>query len=185
MAIADRAAALAGLVRQVQALAAGVAVRARQLAWIALGAGAVAWLTLFARWAFDSTPKFLFFAIVLLMLLAPGLVLIGFARAVVGAIDTSESLAAEVAELAADGAQDVAAGLADVSSASGFGALASLLGSLWRLKDYRSDFGSIVSKVVGSTRLVNPLYLLWAAAAVIGAGFVVLLALAGVLVWAL
>jgi hypothetical protein len=185
MELIERSQGLVGLIREVQGLAAGVAARARQVGWVALAAAVVAWLTLFGRWAFDSSPKFVFFAVVLLLLLAPGFVLVRFARSVVGAIDTSDSLAAEVAGLAADGTGEVVAGLVDVSTEPGLGKLGSLLRALWRLKNYRGDFGDIISKVVGSAKLLNPIYLLWAGAAALGAGLVILLALVGLLVWVL
>ena len=62
----------------------------------------------------------------------------------------------------------------------GLRTLGSLLGSLWRLRDFRSEFGSVVGAVVGSARLFNPIFLLWVGAAALGAGLVVVLAVIGV-----
>lgn len=180
--IGEKAQLLGALVARVQALAEGVAGRSRWIGRLALVAAPVAWLTLLGRWAFDSVPRFLFFVAVLGLLVAPGLVLLVFSRLLRETVATSESALDELAGLVAGTGAEIGGGVAGIAARPGLRSLASLLGSFWKLRDFRSEFGSVVATIVGSTRLFNPLFLLWVAAAALGAGLVVVLAVVGVLV---
>ena len=177
--VADRARMLGGLVGRVQSLADGIARRSRTMGRLALLAAPVAWITLFGRWAFDSIGKFVFFLMVLGMLAAPGLGLVVFGRLLRGTVGRSEAALDDIAELVTDGGSEVGGEVAGLVSKPGLRSLGSLLGSLWKLRDFRSEFGSVVGTVVGSARLFNPLFLLWVGAAALGAGLVVILAVAG------
>ncbi|MBT8202747.1 MAG: hypothetical protein HKN74_06120 [Acidimicrobiia bacterium] len=180
---AGRAQVLGGLIRRVQALASGIARRSRWIGRLALVAAPVAWVTLFGRWAFDSVPQFLFFAVVLAVLMVPGLVLLAFARLLAGTVSTSEAALGDLAGSVAGAGVELGGGVAGVVAKPGLRSLATLLGSLWQLRHFRSEFGSVVGAAVGSTRLFNPLFLFWVGAAALGAGLVVLLAIVGVVVW--
>jgi len=177
--LTDRAQMLGGLVNRVQSLADGVGRRSRLMGRLALLAAPVAWITLFGRWAFDSVGKVVFFLVVLGALAAPGLVLVVFGRLLRGTVTRSESALDDLAELVADGGSGVGGEVAGLVSKPGLRSLGSLLGSLWKLRDFRSEFGSVVGTVVGSARLFNPLFLLWVGAAALGAGLVVVLAVVG------
>lgn len=179
---ADRAHVLGNLVARIQALAARVAARSRWVGRLALVAAPVAWITLFGRWAFDSVPRFVFFAAVLGLLLLPGAVLLVFARLLSATVSTSQASLSELAGMLKGTGTEIGGGIAEVSASPGLRSLASLLGSLWKLREFRSDFGSVVASAVGSTRLFNPLFLLWVGAAALGAGFVLVLAVVGLVV---
>ena len=182
--VQERAHMLGGLVSRVQSLADGVGRRSASVGRLALLAAPVAWLTLFGRWAFDSAGKFLFFLIVLGVLAAPGLVLVVFGRLLQGTVTRSESALDDLAELVTEGGSEFGGEVAGVVSKPGLRSLGSLLGSLWKLRDFRSEFGSVVGAAVGSARLFNPLFLLWVGAAAFGAGLVVVLAVVGLVLLA-
>lgn len=181
--VAGRTASLYGLVERVQALASIVAVWARRAGLIALLAGAVAWLTLLGRWAFDSPALFLLTAVGAVVLALPGLMLVNFAAAVRSTIDTSSTVLADVRDLALESGQEVTSSIKQTMSRPGAGRMSALLGALWQLNGYRSDFSGIVNRLVGSARLLSPLYLLWVAAGLVGAVLVVLVAAVGILIW--
>ena len=178
--LVEKAQALGGLVRRVQSLAEGIAGRSRWMGRLALVAAPVAWLTLFGRWAFDSVAQFVFFLVVLALLAAPGLVLLAFSRLLKGTVSMSESALDELGGLVAGTGAEIGGGVAGIAAKPGLRSLASLLGSFWKLRDFRTEFGSVVGAVVGSARLFNPLFLLWVAGAALGAGLVVVLAVLGV-----
>ena len=177
--LSDRARQLGVLVRRVQSLATSVARRSRIVGFAVLIAAPIAWLTLFARWAFHSVPQFVFFALVLGALAAPGLVLLTFSKALeVGATQFDDVLV-EAKGMITAGGSELVTGVAAVAAKPGLGQLKTLLGSLWKLREFRSDFGSVLGKVAMTTRLVNPLFLAWVAASALGAGLVILLAALG------
>jgi hypothetical protein len=180
--IGEKAQVLGTLVARVQSLAEGIAGRSRWVGRLALVAAPLAWLTLFGRWAFDSVPRFVLFLFVLGLLAVPGLVLLGFSRLLRGTVSSSETALDELSGLVAVTGTELGGRMAGMAAKPGLASLASLLRSLWKLRHFRSEFGSIVGTVVGSARLFNPLFLLWVAAAALGAGLVVVLAVAGVLV---
>ncbi|MDH3607442.1 MAG: hypothetical protein OER12_10665 [Acidimicrobiia bacterium] len=178
-ALTNRVQMLGGLVGRVQALADGLARRSGVMGRLGLVAAPIAWLTLLGRWAFDSIPRFVFFLVVLLLLASPGLVLVAFGRLLGGTVSRSESALEDLRVLAREGGSELGSGVAAVAGTPGLRSLGSLLGSLWKLRDFRTEFGSIVSAVVGSTRLLNPLFLLWVGAAALGAGLLIVLAIVG------
>lgn len=178
--VTDRAQMLGGLVNRVQSLAEGIGRRSRSIGRLALLAAPVAWITLFGRWAFDSAGKFVFFLVVLGVLAAPGLVLVVFGRLLRGTVSRSEAALDDLSELVSEGGSEFGGEVAGLVSKPGLRSLGSLLGSLWRLRDFRSEFGSVVGAVVGSARLFNPLFLVWVGAAALGAALVVVLAVVGV-----
>lgn len=177
--VTERARMLGGLVARVQSLADGIARRSSWMGRLALLAAPVAWLTLLGRWAFDSVGRFLFFLVVLGALAVPGIVLVVFGKLLHATVSRSESALDDISELVTEGGSELGAEVAGIAAKPGLRSLVSLLGSLWRLRDFRSEFGSVVGAVVGSARLFNPVFLLWVGAAALGAGLVVLLALAG------
>jgi hypothetical protein len=179
--LSERARQLGALVARVQNLATSVARRSRFVGFVALAAAPVAWLTLFARWAFNSLPQFVLFALVLAGLTIPGLILITFAKALeVGATQFDDVLV-EAKSMIAAGGSELVSGVSAAVAKPGLGQFRSLLGSLWKLRDFRSDFGSVLGKVAMTTRLVNPLFLVWVAASALGAGLVIMLAALGLL----
>jgi hypothetical protein len=177
--VTDRAQMLGGLVNRVQSLAGGIGRRSRLMGRLALLAAPVAWITLFGRWAFDSAGMFVFFLIVLAALVAPGLVLVVFGRLLRGTVSRSESALADLSGLLSEGGSELGGEVAGLASKPGLKSLGSLLRSLWKLRDFRSEFGSVVGTVVGSARLFNPIFLVWVGAAALGAGLVVVLAVVG------
>lgn len=183
--VSARAQMLSGLVTKVQSLADGIARRSGSIGRLAMLAAPVAWITLFGRWAFDSFGRFVFFLVVLGVLLAPGLVLFGFGRLLGGTVSRSESALDDIAELVNEGGSEFGGEVAGLVSKPGLRSLGSLLGSLWKLREFRSEFGSVVGAVVGSARLFNPVFLLWVGAAALGAGLVVVLAVVGFVLLAL
>lgn len=178
-ALADRVQMLGGIVGRVQSLADGLARRSGLMGRLGLVAAPIAWFTLFGRWAFDSAPQFVFYLAVLGVLAAPGLALMVFGRLLGDTVTRSETALDDVRALAVSGGQELGSGVAGIAAKPGLRSLGSLLGSLWQLRGFRSEFGSVVGAVVGSTRLLNPLFLLWVGAAALGAGLVVLLAVVG------
>ena len=177
-----RAQMVGALVGRVQALASGIARRSHQMGWLAIVAAPVAWVTVFGRWAFDSVLQSLFFAVVLGLLVVPGGVLLAFSKLLRVTVSTSETALNDLAGAVSGAGAEVGGGVVGLAAKPGLRSLASLLRSLWKLRDFRSEFGSVVGAVVGSTRLFNPLFLLWVGAAVLGAGLVVFLAVAGLVV---
>ena len=177
--VTDRARMLGGLVHRVQSLAEGIGRRSRSMGWLALVAAPVAWITLFGRWAFDSGGKFVLFLVVLGLLAAPGLVLVVFSRLLGGTVSRSESALDDLSELVSEGGSEFGGEVAGLVTKPGLRSLGSLIGSLWKLRDFRSEFGSVVGAVVGSARLFNPIFLVWVGAAALGAGLVVVLAVVG------
>ena len=177
--VTDRARMLGGLVHRVQSLAEGIGRRSRSMGRLALVAAPVAWMTLFGRWAFDSVGRFVFFLVVFGALILPGLVLVVFGRLLRGTVSRSESALADLSELVSDGGTELGGEVAGLAAKPGLKSLGSLLGSLWKLRDFRSEFGSVVGAVVGSARLFNPIFLVWVGAAALGAGLVVVLAVVG------
>ena len=175
----DRARMLGGLVNRVQTLADGIARRSGAVGRLALLAAPVAWLTLFGRWAFDSVGRFVVFLLVLGLLAAPGLVLVVFGRLLGGTVSRSKSALDDLSELVSEGGSEFGGEVAGLVTKPGLRSLGSLIGSLWKLRDFRSEFGSVVGAVVGSARLFNPLFLVWVGAAALGAGLVVVLAAVG------
>lgn len=182
--LSNRLASLHLLVARVQALSESVASWAKRIGIAALGAGAIAWLTLFGRWVFDSVPAFVLTAIIAVLLAVPGLLLFNFSVALRHTIDTSNTILSDVQQLAVEGGREVVAGVSDTIRQPGAGKGVALLGALWRLNDFRGDFGQIVGRLVGSARLISPLYLLSVAAAILGTILIGLLAVVGLLVWA-
>ena len=178
--INEKAQLLGRLVERVQALADGIAGRSQLVGRVALVAAPVAWVTLFGRWAFDSVPRFVFFALVLGLLVAPGLVLLVFSKLLRGTVARSEAALDELAAQVAGTGAELGGEVAGIVAKPGLRSLASLLGSFWKLRDFRTEFGSVVGAVVGSARLFNPIFLLWVGAAALGAGLVVVLAVVGV-----
>ena len=150
--VADRARMLGGLVARVQSLAESVGRKSGSMGRLALLAAPVAWITLFGRWAFDSVGKFLFFLVVLGVLAAPGIILVVFGRLLRGTVGRSKAALDDIAELVGDGGSEFGGEVAGLVSKPGLRSLGSLLGSLWKLRDFRAEFGS----VVGSARLFNP-----------------------------
>lgn len=175
----DRARMLGGLVSRVQTLADDIARRSVAMGGLALLAAPVTWLTLFGRWAFDSVGRFVFFLVVLGLLAAPGLILVVFGRLLGGTVSRSETALDDISELVTEGGSDFGGEVAGLVTKPGLRSLGTLIGSLWKLRDFRSEFGSVVGAVVGSARLFNPIFLLWVGAAALGAGLVVLLAVVG------
>lgn len=175
-----RAQQVAALVMRIQALAAGVARRSKVLGIVALVAAPIAWVTLFGRWAFDSVPQFVFFGGVLVIMLLPGAALLTFAQAVRMTATQSDEVLAEVRGLVRQSGSELATGVSAVVARPGLRQLGTLLGSFWQLRKFRGDFASIAAKFALSTRLLNPLYLLWVAGAALAAGLVVGLAALGV-----
>jgi hypothetical protein len=183
--LSDRARQLGMIVARVQSIASAVARRSRTVGLVALVAAPVAWVTLFYRWAFDSLLLFVFFAIVLGALVAPGLVLMAFSKALeVGATQFDDVLR-QAKGLVTEGGSELVTGVSAAVAKHGLGQFKSLLGSLWKLRDFRSDFGSVLGQVAMTTRLVNPIFLLWVAASAFGAGLVILLAILGVILLAI
>ena len=82
------------------------------------------------------------------------------------------------------GGSELVTGVSAAVAKPGLGQFKSLLGSLWKLRDFRSDFGSVLGKVAMTTRLVNPLFLAWVAASAVASGLVILLAILGVILLA-
>ena len=181
--LSSRAQIVGALVGRIQSLASGIARSSRQMGRLSLAAAPVAWVMLFGRWAFDSVVQFVFFVVVFGALVVPGFVLLVFAKLLRATVSSSETALGELAGVVKDAGVEVGGGVAGIAAKPGLRSLASLLGSLWKLRDFRSEFGSVVGSVVGSTRLFNPLFLLWVGASALGAGLVVLLAVVGVFVW--
>jgi hypothetical protein len=182
--LSERARQLGSIVARVQAIAASVARRSRTVGVVALAAAPVAWLTLFHRWAFDGVVQFLFFAAVLVLLAAPGFVMLTFSKALEVGITHFDDVLAETKGMVTEGGKELVTGLSGAVAQPGLRQLGTLLGSLWKLRDFRADFGSVLGKVAMTTRLVNPLFLAWVAASALGAGLVILLALLGLVLLA-
>lgn len=182
---ADRVTLLSSLIGRIVRLADAVARRSRRMGWIGIGAAPIAWLTLFGRWAFDSAGRFVFFIAVLALLLAPGAILLIFARLLHATVADSDEALAGLGELFTGTGEELGGGVARMAAKPGLRALGSLLGSLWKLRSFRADFGSALAGVLGSARLMNPVFLLWVGAAALGVGLVLALAVGGLVVAAL
>ena len=177
--LSDRARQLGSVVARVQAIAASVSRRSQVVGKIALIAAPVAWLTLFYRWAFDSLLLFVVFGAVLVLFVAPGLVLLAFSKGLQVAATQFDDVLGEAKAMISDGGTELVSGVTGAVAKPGLRQFGTLLGSLWKLREFRSDFGAVVGKLAMTTRLVNPLFLAWVAASALGAGLVIALAALG------
>jgi hypothetical protein len=132
-------------------------------------AAVAAWCLVLRAFVFDSWGAALAWSPVLLLLLIPGIVLAGFARRAARLAGLRERVSREIAGL-------VESARADIGGAAG---LRGLLGALGDLREHGEEGRRVAAAVVGTARVVNPAYLGMVALAALGAVFVVLLAVAG------
>jgi len=168
--LAEMGAALA----RVEAFADGIGRRTRFWGWLALAAAPAIWAIVLRRWVFDSWTVALAWLPVLIILLIPGFVLLGFGKRVKRMTDLPEKVSEEVGALVAEAREDVVVEIEGVKK-SGIGGLRSLIGSLKDLRSYGGDVREIVAGVSGTLRLLNPVYLLVVLGAAVAAGLLVLL----------
>jgi len=166
----DLGAALA----RVEAFADGVQARTRIWGCLALLAAPTIWVIFLRRWVFDSWGVFLAWLPLLILLMAPGVVLLGFGRRVGKMGDLPDVVSEEVSAMITEARDGIADEVAGVKT-SGIGGLRSLVGSLKDLRGYGDEIRDIVSGVVGTVRLLNPFYLLVVLGAAFGAGLLALL----------
>jgi hypothetical protein len=162
--------ALAG----VEAFAEGVGRRSRFWGVLALLAGPAVWAIMLRNWVFDSAGAFLAWLPLLVALLIPGPILLGFGRKARRLADLPDQVAEQVGDVARQARDDVAQGVAEIR-ASGLGGLRRLLASLRDLSRYGDAVGGIVAGLAGSIRMLHPLYLSLVALAALGAGAIVVL----------
>ena len=168
----DLGAALA----RVEAFADGVQARTRFWGCLALLAAPTIWVIFLRRWVFESWGVFLAWLPLLILLMAPGLVLLGFGRRVGKMGDLPDMVSEEVSSMITEAREGIATEVAGVKT-SGIGGLRSLVGSLKDLRGYGDEIRDIVSGVVGTVRLLNPFYLLVVLGAAFSAGLLALLLL--------
>jgi hypothetical protein len=160
----------------VEAFADGVQARTRFWGCLALLAAPAVWAIFLRRWVFDSWGLLLAWLPLLIVLMAPGLVLIGFGRRV-GKLGGLPDLVSDEIGLMITEARDGIATEPAGGKTSGIGGLRSLIRSLKALQGYGDEIRDIVSGVVGTVRLTNPFYLLVVLGSAFGAGLLALLAL--------
>ncbi len=171
---------LGAALARVEAFAAGVTRRTRFWGVVALLAGPALWALVLYRWVFDSWRAALAWSPVLLALLVPGLVLLGFAGRVRRVADLPDRVSGEVAAMVSEARDGVAEDLQGVKT-SGMAGLRSLVGSLKGLRAYGDEAREIVSAAAGTVRLLNPVYLLVVVGAAVAAGFLAAFLLAALL----
>ena len=172
----DSGAGLGAALARVEAFADGV--QARTCIWgcLALLAAPTIWAIFLRKWVFESWGVFLAWLPLLIALMVPGLVLLGFGRRVRKMTDLPDLVSEEVGSMITEARDGIAAEVAGVKT-SGVGGLRSLIGSLKDLRGYGDEIRDIVSGVVGTVRLLNPFYLLVVLGAAFGAGLLALLLL--------
>ena len=168
--LAEIGAALA----RIESLADGVRLRTRFWGWLALAAAPAIWAIALRRWVFDSWELALAWLPVLIVLLVPGLVLIGFGRRIERMTDLPSKLSAEVGAVVAEAREGVTVEV-ERAKTSGIGGLRSLVGSLKDLRSQGGEIREIVSGVVGTLRLISPIYLLIVLGAAVAAGLLAVL----------
>lgn len=171
----ESGAGLGAALARVEAFADGVQARARFWGWLALLAAPAIWAIFLRRWVFDSWGVFLAWLPLLILLMAPGLVLIGFGRRVGKMGHLPDLVSDEIGSMITEARDGIAAEVAGVKT-SGIRGLRSLVRSLKALGGYGNEIRDIVSGVVGTVRLINPLYLLVVLGSSFGAGLLALLA---------
>ena len=144
------------ILARAEGLAEGVSKRTRLVAWLTLAMGAGAWVLLLRAWVLDSWKAALAWSPLLLVLLIPGLILLSFARRSGKLADLRAAVADDVGELVDGAREQVAQGIAEVKGRQG---LTALLGSLGDLREYGDEGRSIIARIVGTARLLNPMYL--------------------------
>lgn len=159
---------------RVEAFARGVGRRTRVWGWLALVGGGAIWAIFLRRWVFDGWGPFLAWLPLLVALLVPGLVLLGFGRRVRRIADLPGEVSTEVGALVSEARDGVTAELAGVKT-SGISGLRSLIGSLKDLRGYGGGLREIVAGAVGTVRLLNPLYLLVVLGSAMTAGLLAVL----------
>jgi len=172
----ESGAGLGAALARVEAFADGVQARTRFWGCMALVAAPAIWVIFLHKWVFESWGVFLAWLPLLIVLMAPGLVLLGFGRRVGKMADLPDLVSEEVGSMVTEAREGIAAEVAGVKT-SGIGGLRSLVGSLKDLGSYGDEIREIVSGVVGTVRLINPFYLLVVLGAAFGAGLLALLML--------
>jgi len=172
----EAAAGLGAALARVEAFADGVQARTRFWGFLALLAGPTIWAVFLHKWVFDSWGVFLAWSPLLIGLMVPGLVLLGFGRRVGKMADLPDVVSEEIGSMISEGRDGIASEIAGVKT-SGIGGLRSLVDSLKDLRGYGDEIREIVSGVVGTVRLINPFYLLVVLGAAFGAGLLALLML--------
>lgn len=169
---------------RVEAFAGGVGRRTRFWGWLALLAAPAIWAIFLRKWIFDSWAVFAAWLPLLLVLVIPGLVLLGFGKRVKRMADLPEKVTSEVGSMVTDARDGITAELQGVKT-TGMSGLRSLVGSLKDLRGLGGDVRGIVSGVVGTLRLLNPIYLLVVLGAAASAGLLAILLVVAVLLMAL
>jgi hypothetical protein len=169
---------------RVEAFADGVGRRTRFWGWLALLAAPVIWAIFLRKWIFDSWGVFAAWLPLLLVLMIPGLVLLGFGKRVKRMADLPEKVSSDVGAMVT-GARDGVAAELDGVKTSGMAGLRSLVGSLKDLRSLGGDVKGIVSGVVGTLRLLNPIYLLVVLGAATAAGLLAILTVVAVVLIAI
>jgi len=164
------------VLERAEALAEGVSKRTRLVGWLALLAGAATWALLLRAWIFDSWQVALAWSPLLLALLIPGLLLLNFARRTRRLAGLRAAVAGEIGDLVDEAREEVADGVATVKGRKG---LRALIGSLGDLGLFGDEAREIVSRFVGTARLLNPFYLGMVGLASLAVVLVVLLAVVG------
>lgn len=167
---------LGAALARVEAFADGVQARTRVWGCLALLAAPTIWVIFLRRWIFDSWGVFLAWLPLLIVLMAPGLVLLGFGRRVGRMGDLPDLVSEEIGSMITEARDGIAAEVSGVKT-SGIGGLRSLVRSLKDLRGYGDEIREIVSGVVGTARLISPIYLLVVLGAAFSAGLLALLLL--------
>ncbi|MFH2071305.1 MAG: hypothetical protein ABIJ75_00470 [Actinomycetota bacterium] len=157
-----------------EALAAHLGRRTRLWGWLACAAAPAVWAIALHRWVFGSWRVALAWLPVLLALLIPGLVLLGFGTRVRRIADLPAWVSAEVGALVADG-RDGAAAEIEGGKVSGIGGLRNLVGALGDLRSHGGDARRIISGVAGTVRVTNRIYLMVVLGSAVAAGLLAIL----------
>ena len=165
---------------RVEAFADGVGRRTRFWGWLAVLSAPAIWAIFLRKWIFDSWEVFAAWLPLMIVLMIPGLVLLGFGKRVERMADLPQKVTSEVGAMVTGAREGITAELQGVKT-TGLSGLRSLVGSLKDLRGLGGDVKGIVSGVAGTLRLLNPFYLLVVLGAAAAAGFLAILLVVAVL----
>jgi hypothetical protein len=168
-------------VARVESLAEGARRRIRFWGWLAVLAGAGAWIAFLWDGISGSWRAALGWSPLLLVMLMPGLILLGFGRRVARLGELPDRVAEEVGGMVDEARAKVAAEVAGLKTA-GTAGIRPLVSSLKGLREYGDEIRSLIKSVVGTLRLISPLYLLVVLGSILGAGLVLVALLIAILI---
>jgi hypothetical protein len=154
--------------QRIEGVASGVASRSVRWGLGSIIVGAAAWAVPLRERFTDPFERVAPWLPLLLVLLIPGVLLLGFAGRLRKVGGLRARLAEDVAEVRADVREDL------TPEQGGLQGLRSLIGGLRGLREHAGSVGDAVRSAMGTVRLLNPIYLGMVLLAALAAGLVVI-----------